>query len=429
MPPKRSKRISKPRNMSPPPSATPSKRAKRVSATPSTTSQTATSLTNLNLESIIDKIVDNVVAKITHSPAIPVAEPRVIVSSPPSNPVVVPQTSAAVPLARQVNSECFPFGAMVESLSSPDSLTPQNAVMNTLLSASISHSTTKLYTRVWKHFNEFFNTHFTGPLTMPISLEVLAHYITNLYINNFSAATIATYISAISFVHKSHNVTDPADTFLIRKLLKGVNNSKGSSDSRLPITLHILHKLVSAVDKVLSQHFKVTLCRAMFLLAFHAFLRVGEMTTTQNKSSTQIIQVSDVSFSYTQGHVDSMTIIITHFKHNDLHPFTLYIPIQGEPEFCPVRAIQKYIRLNRHTVGPLFQFSDGTPVSRGYFATTLRNTLAFLRLDTDRYKGHSFRIGAATSAAAKGMSEVLIQKLGRWKSGAVNRYVRLPSFA
>jgi hypothetical protein len=41
-------------------------------------------------------------------------------------------------------------------------------------------------------------------------------------------------------------------------------------------------------------------------------------------------------------------------------------------------------------------------------------------------KGHSFRIGAATAAAIQGASDEDIQRMGRWKSQAFKRYIRIP---
>lgn len=43
-----------------------------------------------------------------------------------------------------------------------------------------------------------------------------------------------------------------------------------------------------------------------------------------------------------------------------------------------------------------------------------------------RYKGHSFRIGAASHAADRGLSDAQIRALGRWKSNAFQRYIRVP---
>ena len=40
--------------------------------------------------------------------------------------------------------------------------------------------------------------------------------------------------------------------------------------------------------------------------------------------------------------------------------------------------------------------------------------------------GHSFQIGAATTAAACGLPESLIKTLGRWESSAYMLYIRTP---
>ena len=43
-----------------------------------------------------------------------------------------------------------------------------------------------------------------------------------------------------------------------------------------------------------------------------------------------------------------------------------------------------------------------------------------------KYSGHSFRIGAATTAASVGVEDSLIKTLGRWESSAYLLYVRVP---
>lgn len=80
-----------------------------------------------------------------------------------------------------------------------------------------------------------------------------------------------------------------------------------------------------------------------------------------------------------------------------------------------------FIKLS-HKKGPLFQFKSGSTLSYHFVTNMLSHTLTLCGLNSNRYKGHSFRIGAATDAAARGLSDATIQKLGRWK--AFQRYIR-----
>ena len=81
--------------------------------------------------------------------------------------------------------------------------------------------------------------------------------------------------------------------------------------------------------------------------------------------------------------------------------------------------------------GPLFQFQDGSFLTREKFVAEVRQLLLAANINAEPYAGHSFRIGAATTAAHAGMDAALIQTLGRWRSSAYQLYIRIPceSFA
>lgn len=78
--------------------------------------------------------------------------------------------------------------------------------------------------------------------------------------------------------HKIVALADPADNFYIKKLLVGVQKTSSTMDSRRSIELHILVHLVSVSKVVITDKFTQLCITAMFLLAFHGFLRIGEMT-------------------------------------------------------------------------------------------------------------------------------------------------------
>ena len=57
----------------------------------------------------------------------------------------------------------------------------------------------------------------------------------------------------------------------------------------------------------------------------------------------------------------------------------------------------------------------------------IHQALQTLGLESSHYAGHSFRIGAGTTAAERGIPDSTIKVLGRWKSEAFQSYIRLPS--
>ena len=72
----------------------------------------------------------------------------------------------------------------------------------------------------------------------------------------------------------------------------------------------------------------------------------------------------------------------------------------------------------------LFCHRDGSPLTRYQFGAVLSKVISKLQLNTACYKTHSFRIGAATWLARKGVSHDAIKAMGRWSSDAFRRYIR-----
>ena len=85
---------------------------------------------------------------------------------------------------------------------------------------------------------------------------------------------------------------------------------------------------------------------------------------------------------------------------------------------CPIKAVLPYLAIRGSAPGSLFILESGAHLTRAHFKSLLSATLKSAGLDDSQYNTHSFRIGAATSAKAVGISDVHIQLLGRWRSSA-----------
>ena len=89
-------------------------------------------------------------------------------------------------------------------------------------------------------------------------------------------------------------------------------------------------------------------------------------------------------------------------------------------------AILTYMVRRGTSDGPFFRFEDGRHLFRDKFVTAVRTALAASGINPSHYAGHSFRIGAATTAANCGLQDSLIKTLSRWESSAYTLYIRTP---
>ena len=264
---------------------------------------------------------------------------------------------------------------------------------------------------------------------MPLTIPSLALVISYLHARKLAPSTIKSYLSAIGYVHKMKGLCDPTKAFLITKLLTALSR-QSSSDIRLPISQPVLHKLVESLSHTNSSAFHRTLFSAMFLLAFYGFFRIGELAAQSATSGGAVVQYRNLRFLTQQGSVCMLKITITNFKHNTDHsPFDILIAREDHLPLCPVQAMVEFCKLRGAHAGPLFCHSDTSPITVGQFNAALKSCLSFCGLDTSRYKGHSFRIGAACHAADRGFSDAQIRALGRWKSDAFKLYIRLDSLS
>ncbi len=90
---------------------------------------------------------------------------------------------------------------------------------------------------------------------------------------------------------------------------------------------------------------------------------------------------------------------------------TLYIG-HAASVLCPVSAVLAYLTIRGKRPGPLFVFKDSKPLTRQRLVSAVRDALERARVEADRYAGHSFQIGPATTAASRGLEDSTIQMLG-----------------
>ena len=159
--------------------------------------------------------------------------------------------------------------------------------------------------------------------------------------------------------------------------------------------------------------------------SFFRFLRCSEFTaSTLLFVPSRHACISDL-FQFSE---DSLVFQLKRTKTNASGRPTPVFFFRSQSPLNPFEASSNYLSFRKlqssTSTEPLFISESGHVATRFWFHHHLRQVLSLSGLSPIHYSGHSFRIGAATSAPRNGVPEHLIQILGRWSSQAYHRYIR-----
>ena len=262
----------------------------------------------------------------------------------------------------------------------------------------------------------------------PASEPSLCLFVAWLHTQRLSSSTVKNYLAAVCHSQIALGVGDPkmSEIVQLEYVIWGMKRqSQAQKRIRLPISLDILEGM-----RRIWLGYPNTRDAAMLWAAastcFFGFLRVGEIVSPGDKFDPAYHQAQgDVRVNDT-GNPQFMTVRI---KESKTDPFrkgiTIYLG-KTHNKLCPVAALLSYMVQRGKGEGPFFKFADGRLLTRESFVRAVREALTSLGYDCTHYAGHSFRVGAATTAAQKGMQDSLIKTLGRWESAAYMVYIQTP---
>ena len=213
---------------------------------------------------------------------------------------------------------------------------------------------------------------------------------------------------------------------ILEQVLKGIKSVLAKGPKRipwLPITPNHLVKMKEVWDK-LPNTFDGKMLWAASSLCFFGFLRSGEITIPSDSSYDKGAHLNYEDVAVDQLHCPR--VVKVRIKASKTDPFRVGVDIfvgKTGNQLCPVTAVLSYMVARGPGDGPFFRFADGKPLTR---PTKIKEALTAMGFDCTPYSGHSFRSGAATTAAAQGLSDATIKMMGRWKSSAYQLYIKTP---
>ena len=287
-------------------------------------------------------------------------------------------------------------------------------ITQALIHNSIAPATHRAYTTGQRCYIDFCGRY--GLPVVPATEATLTFFIGHLRRTGLSVSSARQYLAAVRRLHFQYGWPMSTETPpYVAAALRGYEprGAPPTDRGRLALTVHQLRTLKNRLPALLPSAWDQRCVWAACTVSFYGGLRSSEYLVT---GPGRGVRRADVVIT------ESDCRLRVGIQKNRQHGPATYVDIPATgTSTCPVRALQFYCQARDARRAPstaLFLLESGAPLTRRRLNGILRHALG------QGYSSHSLRIGLATSAAAVGVPDDVLQRLGRWRSTAYDRYVR-----
>ncbi len=288
-----------------------------------------------------------------------------------------------------------------------------DALVSLLQANAIERSTVKAY-RTGARDYIYFCTQHNLPLD-PTPLT-LARYIA--YTSRFIASGPKYLSGARHFLNDIFPEFDASrQSAFVQTAIRGSRKIRADSVQRkLPLRLH--HLTYFHQSAMISSKYDDYLFATILACGFYGCHRIGELIWNNDRSLWDWRKVIKRSSLCLESH--AATYQLPYHKGDPFYRGTVIKHIKHDI-VCPVTLLHRYTSLRDRIHGArtaLFICENGSHPTRRWFENR------FFAVLNHSYGGHSIRSGGATYYASLGLSEDIIQALGRWSSSTWKDYIR-----
>lgn len=263
----------------------------------------------------------------------------------------------------------------------------------------------------------------TSVHSLPVPNEIIKIFVVMLHLKGKSYNTIRTTLSGVDYFHKIAGF-ESIVSFSLKQLLTGIQKESPGRRIRLPITKDILHEVINHLHTTFSETcYTLYLFKSLFLLMFYGCLRVGEVALSETSKHTLTKQ--QILINNSARNKKCIVVNFNSYKHSKGEKKSLKIGCAEEEKYCPVIALNNYVRVRPVTSHPyMFVLENGTPLKSSTVTRYLRLLIKKSGRNPASYNTHSLRIGRTTSMFKDGVPTRIIKSTGRWRSNAYLKYIK-----
>lgn len=294
-----------------------------------------------------------------------------------------------------------------------------------MISSAFAVSSLRAYFPAFQQYVAFcLNAGLAWSLILPPEASVVVAYATSMFCCGRTEGTARKAISSLcSIVSALGYSTAGVRCRQLELLLKRYRQLRPSVRRaiRHPCTLPLLRLLLPHTRSVAgAANVAALTLRALLLCLFFGFFRPGELLDCGPDANDPPLRDA-ITFSGTYATLHLLASKTDLFRLGcDVHLPRLDGPL------CPFSALFESMAHAFSTLpfSPLFQDALGNAVTYSSFASMLASLVSAAGLSRFHITPHSFRIGAATTAAACGIPDSALKALGRWQSVSYQVYAR-----
>ena len=302
------------------------------------------------------------------------------------------------------------------------------ATLQQFLEEGLAPSTRKVYQAGLNRYLAFTGAFHLSP--EPLTTEKVTLFVAFLGAEGLSVSNIQSYLAALrhnKLLSDPHGSNPSFHLSHMTLLLRGIKRhqaNRGPRITRLPITASIMRRIKSTLSSGSRVYSNLLIWAACFVGLF-GFLRCGEFLVPDGAEFNPQLHLSlaDVSVD-TSAPFWTISLLIKVSKTDQFRRGTSITIGSTNSDLCAVAALLDYLTVRGPAAGPLFCSEKGEPLRRRQFTASVQGALSASGLNGSLFNGHSFRIGAATTASIAGVPESTIKLLGRWESSVYQSYIR-----
>ena len=252
---------------------------------------------------------------------------------------------------------------------------------------SKSTNTLRAYQSDYNDFSVFCSKN--GFKAMPTEPKILSLYITHLA-SYSKYSTLKRRLASISIIHKTKgHYIDTKHPIIVENLM-GIKRTNGTNQKgKKPLLINDLKLLIQAIDRSKEKNIRKIRDKALVLIGFSGGFRRSELVN---------IEYEDIEFVE-----EGVKIFVKRSKTDQSgEGMTKAIPYFENINFCPVKALNKWVVEAELKDGKIFNISDKN------VALIIKKYANYAGLDAHKYAGHSLRSGFATSTTMRATSAIAV---------------------